>query len=268
MSGQDAVAAKLESWCQPGRPLDSRGPNASNNLFARDSRRRATLKEIREQYLARQSDVDHDKSCAVVTAGPPAAGKSTAVATLGPGYRIVDPDIIKDLLLRRALGDGTYDPLLEIDLPDGHPVHPRELAGLVHVESTMIANDVVTVALDRHENVVVEGTLGWWAHAKRLLESFDSHGYAKLSILSYDVPEDVAQQRALTRWWADRPSYADGLGGRFVAARVISDLYTKTIDKSDCADNARDLFDLAAGTIPEVYLRQQDLTGVIESRRT
>jgi hypothetical protein len=86
--------------------------------------------------------------------------------------------------------------------------------------------------------------------------------------LSYDVPEDVVRERALTRWWDGRTAYADGLGGRFVPAGVIADLYTKSIDKSDCRSNALDLYYQAAGTISEVYLREQDLTGVNELRHS
>src|SRR4051794_32430873 len=100
---RDLVASKLDGWSVAGGPLSADGPNASDRLFRADSRRRAVLKEIREQYLGRQHDVAHEGACAVVTAGPPAAGKSTFVETLGVGFRRVDADLIKDLLIRRAL---------------------------------------------------------------------------------------------------------------------------------------------------------------------
>ncbi len=56
-----------------------------------------------------------DGRSAIVTAGPPAAGKSTALHAEIVGldtYRILDADIVKEYLIEQALDDGIYDDLL------------------------------------------------------------------------------------------------------------------------------------------------------------
>lgn len=54
--------------------------------------------EIQARYLARQSGVERDGRAALLTAGAPGAGKSTAVQQLGlvdDGWRRLDADIVK-----------------------------------------------------------------------------------------------------------------------------------------------------------------------------
>lgn len=268
MSARARAAATLERWSAPSGPLHFAGPNNSRRLFAHDPLRDLVLERILDEYLDLHDDVGSEGRCAVVTAGPPGAGKSTLVDGLGYGFRIIDPDIIKDLLLAQALSDGTYDRLLAHDLDDGEPLHPRELSGLVHAESTVVAKDVMRVAMGRGENVVVEGTLQWEPIVDQLLDAFEEHRYVELTILSCDVPEAIAQERALDRWWRDRCSFADGLGGRFVPSRVITDLYPKTVDSSRCRENADAMFAQARGRFAEISLKTTDLNGTDIKRHT
>lgn len=266
MSTRARLAARLESWSQPGGVLDFQGPNSSHNLFASDSRRDLVLEEVQDEFFGLQGDIDHDARCAVVTAGPPGSGKSTVVMGLGYGYRRIDPDIIKDILIRRALADGTYDALLAVRLDEGELLHPRELSGLFHIESTKVADDVLALSVQRQENVVMEGTLSWSPIIGRLIDLFERHAYRELTILSCDLPEIVAQERALERWWRDRQDLADGLGGRFVPRRVIADLYPKTVDSSQCRENAEEMFMRSRGSFGQVVLETTDLNGTSTQR--
>jgi len=65
--------------------------------------------DIHQQYLARQSGVERDGRAALLTAGAPGAGKSTAVARLGladEGSRRLDADVVKDYLVQELAGGG------------------------------------------------------------------------------------------------------------------------------------------------------------------
>ncbi|MFK4299526.1 hypothetical protein ABH924_004709 [Arthrobacter sp. GAS37] len=58
-------------------------------------------------YMSRQNDVSVDGQAVVVTAGPPGAGKTEALRTMAlNGYRVTDPDVAKDLLLKDAEAHG------------------------------------------------------------------------------------------------------------------------------------------------------------------
>jgi hypothetical protein len=227
----------------------------------RDPGRDAVLQKVQEQYLELQGDVPSEGRCAVVTAGPPGVGKSTAVAPFAESYRLIDSDLIKDALLQLAVSDGIYEPLLGLQLADNGPVLPRELSSLVHAESTRVADDVLRVCVQRRENVVVEGTLTWQPRGAELIDIFESRDYAKLDIVSCEAPMTEVVRRAKERWWAGRRDRSDnGLGGRFVPQFVIEDLY-KVTDRSTARDNAREMFELAKANFQEVTLCTVDPHG-------
>jgi DNA-binding MarR family transcriptional regulator len=55
---------------------------------------------------------------------------------------------------------GISDDLLAEILADGYALAPRELAGLVHVESVKLADQIRRICINRKENVAIEGTGG------------------------------------------------------------------------------------------------------------
>jgi hypothetical protein len=91
-----------------------------------------THERLIEQYLARQSGVLLEGFAAVVTAGPPGAGKTSRLCEEGydEEWRRIDPDIFKEMLVADATSDPDLATLLSPDLPDGRPVMPLELAAL------------------------------------------------------------------------------------------------------------------------------------------
>lgn len=142
---------------------------------------------IVERYLSEHTDVAIGRQfLALATAGPPAAGKSSSIerrALAGQGWRVIDADRVKDHLLRDALEQGFYDDLLGIELADGHRVMPRELATLVHTESTVIVDAVTERCLAAGENIVLEGAFSWPGLGRRLLSDLAEADYQKLTIL-------------------------------------------------------------------------------------
>lgn len=146
-----ATAAVLERMCSGGGTLDRHGATASHRLYAHDPHRRRTVDRIIDSYLAEQHNVVLDgQFCALATAGVPGAGKSTSIkrhGLAGQGWRVLDADRVKDHLIRDALDTGIYRSILEMTLPDGGTVMPRELATLVHTESTKILDALQAVCL-------------------------------------------------------------------------------------------------------------------------
>lgn len=266
------VAERLESMAKPGGLLYSVGRRATSVIYRNDPLRDLVLEEIQNEYLARQATVTNGGRCAVVTAGPPGAGKSTLVRAaaddLGAGFRIIDPDIIKDMLLIRGAEDEIFDDLLERLLPDDMPIMLRELSGLVHVESVRIADDLRLECLARGEDVVIEGTLGWEPHVDALLHDLTDFGYRQLTVLAAEVPLDEARKRARSRWWKARNS-GDIHGGRFVPAVAIEHLYPVELESSICLANASRLYEYAVDTAIELVELRKNIDGVVlEERRT
>ncbi|MCP3426394.1 zeta toxin family protein [Rothia sp. AR01] len=171
------------------------------------------------------------------------------------GFRHIDADDFKDLLLERALDDDLLSRWTEHELCDGRPVAPRELSSYVHAESTIIANTARTEALKRGEDVIVHGTLSQGAHADDLLAELDHHRYRRLTVVAVEVPCAVACQQALDRWWSLREQQSDPLGGRFIPPAVIRSHFEKDERVSICSRNARALSEKAEALGWEVDLR-------------
>ncbi|MDI9940652.1 zeta toxin family protein [Rhodococcus sp. IEGM 1351] len=218
------------------------------------------MREVIEWYLD-LAEPDRDGQCAaIISAGPPGAGKSTALRERGlvdGSYRYLDADRVKDELLRRAISDGHYAELLSTVLADSHPIAPRELAALVHAESTEVIDDVREVCLQRRENVVIEGTLQWGPLGDILMAQLSEHAYTDVRIVDVEVPASVAHEQAVLRWWEGRRkgiSGQDWMGGRFTPPAAIDILYENG-PVSRCAAHARAAFESSlAASITQVTL--------------
>ncbi|MFZ4895413.1 zeta toxin family protein [Plantibacter sp. Mn2098] len=214
--------------------------------------------DLIEAEMAKHTGITKKNSLGiVVTAGPPGAGKSTALSAdpLLRSYRSIDADAFKDPLL---LGerDGALAPFLEHRLSDGRPVSLRELSAWVHAESTTIASTMRERCLADGENVIVHGTLSSADHTTELLEQLDQYSYRHLVIYDVETTSERAVDQALGRWWADREANGDGLGGRFVTPDSIRQQYTSDAAVSDCAANAIALRDTAEALDWTVDLKQ------------
>jgi DNA polymerase III delta prime subunit len=111
------------------------------------------------QWRAHAPEVATDRR-ALLLAGPPGAGKSTAQSNLTDSigvplarWRIIDSDDFKDLILQAALQDGTYEPLVPPELGEleraGERFWPRELAAIVHGEAAILVERAVSDSIAR-----------------------------------------------------------------------------------------------------------------------
>ncbi|GAA3271647.1 zeta toxin family protein [Paenarthrobacter aurescens] len=272
MTAMDArlrTERELIRLTQPGSLLN-RDSHRSTAVFydARDKQRRKFHTELIESYTADAADLGKDGSAAIITAGPPGAGKSTEVEKLGlTGYRVIDPDVIKEHLLEKARRDGIFDDLLRLQLEDGRTLLPNELASLVHNESADLANAILRRSIEDGVNVAIEGTFSWPILKDRYLEWLLTGEYSYLTVVNVEVNRDTAISQASERWWGGREKAFAGtgslLGGRFTPPEAIDALYTTGAPRaSTCNANAVAFFnDPRADLFDEVTLYVYDRTG-------
>lgn len=204
------------------------------------------IAQVARQYRAQQHDAPAGGRAAIITAGVPGAGKSSALGAIAAGYRRIDPDEIKDILLAGLDTAGLLDVRGGHVLADGNSVSPGELAGWVHRASTDAADRVRTASLQLGENFVMEGTLSWPQLSVSHVDELAVGGYERLTILDIEVPLTVAVEQSKRRWWEARHSqrltYGVEIGGRFIAESALAQLYSGARSASLCAANARSLY--------------------------
>ena len=242
---RDKVAGQLAVKSQFGGVLHTKSRKSTNIFYAAVPARRAFRRDVIAQYLDLEPEPPREGRSAVLTAGPPGAGKSTLLQEQVElqGYRRLDSDVVKDLLIERAVQDGIYDDLLSLVLADGAQLAPRELASLVHDESTVLIDSIRAVCVARRENVLIEGTLNWPDHGHKVLAQLAENDYISVRIVAVEVPRALAHAQALSRWWAGRLDWRAGselLGGRFTPPGAIDGCYDGG-DLSKCGRNAREL---------------------------
>lgn len=272
---REAVEAELNSLTLPDGVLGKNSPRATSVLYGPlDLSRRRFQADVIEQYMDTAADVEHDGlATAVVTSGPPGAGKSTLVEEhgyAGSGWRIIDADAVKLILLDRARNDGIYYDILDRTLADGHPVLLNELAALVHAESAAIAGYILTRSLEERENVVIEGTMRWGGLGDEYLRKLAANDYQRLTIIDVEVSLETALERAGNRWWEGRiaaqAGTGDPRGGRFTPHEAIASCFP-TGGVSVCNENATKLFnDPRSRNFEEIRLIVSDRTAPEEVR--
>ncbi len=272
---RDRVAAELARYLRTiglDNPWTDRRDAASRWKYSADgvlySIDRLKFHEALVAESRSQSKVKTDGTlAAVVTAGPPGAGKTTALLKEGrfEGYRQIDADEFKDRLLLDSSLQDQLAPWLETSLLDSRPVAPRELSSFVHAESTAIADAMRDACLADGENIVIHGTLSSTSYIDDLLTELDRYGYERLVIFDVEVPIERAVEQALNRWWQLRESGEDPLGGRFIAPAAIRSYYpisqpgraVRAVE-SITAENARHFRDRASDLGWDVELVSRD----------
>lgn len=259
----------------PGAPLHRDSAQNTARLYPRGDLGRARFQKDTIDWYLSQANPRLGGRTAIVTAGPPGAGKTALlrarIADLDE-YRIIDADIIKDHIIRQAMADGIYDHLLTMaPLTDGRGLAPRELSALVHVESVRLAEAIREMCTSLKENVVIEGTLTWHLQGPRIFRELADNDYFDVEVYGVDVEQEEAHESALDRWWKLRVEWAKGqdrLGGRFTPADAIDVCYPAPGVESVCTTNAKSFIDTAiqTGEIPRVHVTilRRTTTGPME----
>lgn len=223
--------------------------------------------QVAYDYRALSPDALIGGRAAIITAGVPGAGKSFALDAIAAGYRRIDPDKIKDILLAQLETRGLLDIRHQHVLADGDSVSPAELSGWVHRASTDAADIVRDMSMRIGENFVMEGTLSWDPLTASHVDELAVNDYEQLTILDVEVSRSVAVEQSKDRWWAARQTkrteFGIELGGRFLSESAVDGFYRGAHTASTCAANARKLYDNAndAGIEANVLLVSRAANG-------
>jgi hypothetical protein len=147
--------------------------------------------------------------------------------------------------------DGSYDrhlmpPEVKQATAAGERFYPRELASLVHEESSLLAKSAISDSIRRGENLVVDGTLSGQKSAGRLFEQLEQAGY-KVTVASVEASRPLTEKRIAGRWRGGFKRAENGtaksprdaaLGGRWVPGGLTTSLYPNGARQSVCRDVA------------------------------
>lgn len=218
MLSDTAIETHFESLrrlTREGAALDPRGPSATINVpswFSRDSpdslpnprRTRRDLHQIIEREFEATPVAQEGR--AIVMAGPPGAGKSLVSGALFDldGWRKIDPDSLKTMLLAHAIADGSYEALkpaaVRVLEADGERWFPLELAALVHEESSYLSKRVRHRAMTRRDNIVLDMVLGDVQKAVMLGQALVDRGYQEVQVIDVEATSEQSLARISHRW--------------------------------------------------------------------
>lgn len=266
----DAHRDRLQELCAKGGVLSEKGATATTNLprfydqftgvpsFARAR----LIGRLREQFRYEGAENLAKDRRAIVLAGPPGAGKTSAlksaIARTGvqrSKWREINADNFKDALLLAALEDGTYDAMVPEVVKgfeeQGERFFPRELAGLVHAESSKLAASARQDAFAAGENVVIDGTLAGTRSASDLFADLQAAGYS-VAVIDVEITQPLSAARIEHRWCRGYTAALEGrssdpeedprgavLGGRWVPSDFAKDVYLAS-GQSKAEVNARE----------------------------
>ncbi|MBF4618219.1 zeta toxin family protein [Clavibacter sp. VKM Ac-2873] len=249
---EDDRLAALRALSSRGGSLSPDSPHASTNNpdWWRDGdptpERRVVHNRLLRQERQAHPGVRQEKR-ALLLAGPPGAGKSTARdAVLGGDsarFRSIDPDRFKELLLAEAIADGSYERRIlpgELSSASGPSFHPMELASLVHEESSFLANRLRDQAIADGDNVVIDTVLGSADKARRISAQLEAAGY-DVQVVDVEVPFEVSEARIRQRWLEGNEAArrGEGLGGRWVPSDFARNVFDGPGGRSRPEANAR-----------------------------
>lgn len=258
------VAEELNGLNAEGERLNRNSAHATYHPGKPLSQERIRFQRRLLDDLMAEHERDREKegeATAVITAGPPGAGKSSMVRGMGlkpAGARVVDADAVKLKLVEAAVSEGIFDALLSHRLADGYPIMPSELSSLVHDESVFLADRMMQRCLEAKENVVIEGTFAWPGLRRRYMKLLDMNDYSSVVLLDVEVDRETAMRQAHQRWANGRAEAIAGrntMGGRFTPRGAIHLLFEDEDGLSVCHQNAVRFFtDPAAASFGDLRL--------------
>lgn len=176
--------------------------------------RKAQHKQVIEAFMERARKVPREHKV-VLTGGRPGAGKSSSLRAQGiteENYFIIDSDAVKEEMIRQGMA------------PSIDGLTPFEAAGLIHEESTDLADILIERLAMDGTNFVLDGTMAMSDWHRNLADDLHEMGY-KIKGLFVDVTPETSRRRALARHKQGVEDFLIrglGYGGRFVDPTITT----------------------------------------------
>jgi hypothetical protein len=176
--------------------------------------RKAQHKKVIEAMLARARKVPKGHKM-VMTGGRPGAGKSSSLRAQGindENYFVIDSDAVKEEMIRQGMA------------PDIEGLTPFEAAGLIHEESSDLADILIERLAMQGTNFVLDGTMAWIPYVTKHAADLHEMGY-KIKGLFVNVTPETSRRRALARHKKGVEDFLTkglGFGGRFVDPTIAT----------------------------------------------
>ncbi|MFT2690766.1 zeta toxin family protein [Clavibacter zhangzhiyongii] len=246
--------ATLRRLSVDGGPIAWDGPTATtrNPRWWQGAELTSERRRLHERLLREAMDSAADVGAgkrAILLAGPPGAGKSTARSSvLGAAsheFVTIDADEFKSRLLSESVADGSYESWIKPAAvrereSAGERFHPMELSSLVHTESADLADRLRRRAVSQGRDVVIDTVLSSDTKARQIMGELERAGY-DVQVVDVEVPRDVSEERIRARWREgnERAEQGDGLGGRWVPSEFGAWVYGEPGGGSRPEANAR-----------------------------
>lgn len=263
----DAHYAILQSLKDQGL-FDPSGPHAtiSNPQWFRASNRARFMRSLMHEEITRHilngtlgqynrgehipSDfptpprqVDHP--IAILLAGPPGSGKSTAkrevfgeiegkpadtsiTSGLPPSdFVLIDVDEIKTSLINQARTDGSLDTFIKPEQVkelehQGEIFSDLDFASLVHNESSLIGNNAKRQAIKQRCHIVFDQVCASSRQTQTLVNKLAEAGYS-VRVVELQATRELSEKSIFNRYRRDQAEHGTG---RYVPTEVLSSVYT------------------------------------------
>lgn len=226
--------------------LDPKGPNASisNRQWFKENgnrtrQRRELHDRIAQETLGPQSSTSQvNPPIAILLAGPPGSGKSSARRTLfdtgderitggldSSDFVTIDADGIKEQLLDIAERDGSLQAFLmppearELQT-QGEVFSKLDFASLVHEESSKLAKQCQRVAINERRNLILDQVCSNPEKTAALIDRLAEQGY-RIRVVEIHAEKEFSEQSVFLRYLRDQ----ERVDGRYVPTEVIDSVY-------------------------------------------
>ncbi len=226
--------------------LDPKGTNASisnRQWFTEwgvpNKQREELHNRILRQTLGPQLSVGQvDPPIAILLAGPPGSGKSSARRALfdasderitgglnSSDFVTIDADSIKEQLLDAAERDGSLQSFLmppeakELQ-SKGEVFSKLDFASLVHEESSNLAKRCQRLAINERRNLILDQVCSNSEKTAALIDTLADQGY-RIRVVEIHAEKEFSEQSVFLRYLRDQ----ERVDGRYVPTEVIDSVY-------------------------------------------
>jgi len=206
--GPDEALARMHEVNDLNARLVAEGKD-TEHLYAADgsppppglytAERAAQHAQIIADLMARNADVPAEGK-AIVLGGLPGAGKTYAIDHLPEDAKAVIGDIDRSQYITINPDDMKAELQARGMVPDYPGLKGMEASPQIHEESSYLAAQLMAAALENHQNVILDGTLGTTGGTLRKMGALEAAGYQPPIGLYVHVDDSAASQGAIDRF--------------------------------------------------------------------